>query len=171
MTSEFIVTAIEAMRSNNPQGAKAALSETGINVNEKDSEGYSALYIATAYGFKDIVKLLLDKGAEVNEKGVLDRTPLYLAAYDGYLEIVQMLVDKGAKLDAKTVEGDTALMAAERNGYKRVARVLREADEHAASPAAQFTEAAAVQTSPAEAKAEAVKQPQPAAKKPFWKFF
>lgn len=61
----------------------------GIDVNQTDDEGYSALQAAAENGYLDVVKLLVEKGANVAYKG--EYTALQLAEMAEQDEIVAYL--------------------------------------------------------------------------------
>ena len=41
---------------------------SGVDVNAKDNDGDTALFIATGEGHKEVIKLLIAKGADVNRR-------------------------------------------------------------------------------------------------------
>ena len=61
----------------------------GVDVNQQDDEGYSALQAAAENGNLDVVKLLVEKGANVAYKG--EYTALQLAEMAEQDEIVAYL--------------------------------------------------------------------------------
>ena len=63
--------------------------ENGVDVNQTDDEGYSALQAAAENGYLDVVKLLVEKGANVSYKG--EYTALQLAEMAEQGEIVAYL--------------------------------------------------------------------------------
>jgi ankyrin repeat protein len=116
------------------------LLANGIDVNNVNCAGSTALHMAAGGHFVEIVKLLIEKGADVNAREIVDdkhkgETPLHLAvAFDSVkfclseydtLEIVKLLIEKGADVNAGTSEGFTPLQLAEQNHYIKVAEVLR----------------------------------------------
>jgi len=72
----------------------------GVDVNARDSVGWTALMRAVSYGHTEIVKVLIAKGADVNVKGFEGWTPLIGAIRKGDTEIAKILIAKGADIDA-----------------------------------------------------------------------
>ena len=63
--------------------------EQGIDVNQTDDEGYSALQAAAENDHLDVVKLLVIKGANVQYK--TEYTALQLAEMAGNIEVIDYL--------------------------------------------------------------------------------
>ena len=62
------------------------------------------LHMASALGYGDIVKALLDKGADVNARDKWDHSPLGLSVRYGNKNIADLLLTRGAKPDGKIAE-------------------------------------------------------------------
>ena len=74
-----------------------ALQKKGVDVNERDKEGFTPLYEASKNGHPEIVKLLLEAGVDMNKACTTDDfTPLYIASKDGHSEVVKLLLEAGA---------------------------------------------------------------------------
>lgn len=58
----------------------------GVDVNQTDEEGYSALHAAAENGYLDVVKLLVEKGADVQHK--TQYTALELAEMAGNEDVI-----------------------------------------------------------------------------------
>ncbi|GAW19402.1 hypothetical protein ANO14919_088880 [Xylariales sp. No.14919] len=69
--------------------------------------GIIALHLASRYGYKDCVKLLLSKGAKVNLQDQRGWGPLHYAARYGKQEVITCLLDEEAKPDLRNNKGDT----------------------------------------------------------------
>lgn len=86
------------------------LIRDGADINLMDkSFDKSALMVASWYGTKDAVRVLLESGANVELKNEYGETALIIAAIYGYDQIVAQLLRRGADLNAKDNEGRTAL--------------------------------------------------------------
>ena len=83
----------------------AFLKKDGINVDAVDGAGLAPLHYACRKGFKDIVKLLLDKGANVNALSNTSVSPLHCAAMSGNKEVVKLLADGDADIGATDKDG------------------------------------------------------------------
>ena len=87
-------------------------------------EDCTALWIASAKGHFDIVKLLIKQNAEVDSRTSTNSTPLRAAAFMGHLDIVRCLVEKGADVNARNNFNGTPLMVTCCNGHLDVASYL-----------------------------------------------
>ncbi|KAJ5729092.1 uncharacterized protein N7483_003600 [Penicillium malachiteum] len=68
-----------------------------------------SISVAARYGFKKIVRLLINAGANVDSRDKIWRTPLMHAAVFGHAEIVQLLLEAGAKKDLQATSGRKAI--------------------------------------------------------------
>ncbi len=92
-----------------------------IDINAKDSEGWTALHLAAVKGDRDGVKKLIKMKSDVNTRASHGNTPLYDAAD---AKVVEILLGAGAKIDALDDYGETALMAAAQFSDPEKAKVL-----------------------------------------------
>lgn len=98
-----------------------------VDVNEKAEFGWTALLAASAQGYPEIAKLLLDAGANPDIGNVHGRTPLMFGARYGNVDICRVLLEYGAVVDTQDVYGMTALMTASREGHQSVVELLLDA--------------------------------------------
>jgi cytohesin len=102
----------------------------GADVNARDEDGYTALFIAALRGHKEVVELLLAKGADINARLDVDArgaggwTSLHAAARHDRKSVAQLLIAKGADVNAKTEKGQTALSLAKENGHTKIVELL-----------------------------------------------
>jgi uncharacterized protein len=107
------------------------LIDKGIDINQRDNNGNTALMKAAWRCSVDNVRILLDKGADVNIKNNVGETALMSAIAAScedqkYIDLVRALLDKGADINARTKEGKTALMMAAEDGKIGIVKALLE---------------------------------------------
>ncbi|VDH99713.1 Hypothetical predicted protein, partial [Mytilus galloprovincialis] len=106
------------------------LIQNGADIFVCDANGYSPLHLASVYGSKEIVELLLDtykdrgKEIEIEKNDNLGQTPIILASSKGEEQTVKLLLHYKAKISATDKKGFTSLLAASLNGYSNTAKVL-----------------------------------------------
>jgi ankyrin repeat protein len=83
--------------------------QTGADIDRRDDKGLSALHIAVATGFEDVVDLLLQMGAGVNALHPVAGTPLCLAASKKRSHIIQKLIAARADINRAPEQGATPL--------------------------------------------------------------
>ena len=93
--------------------AVRALLKKGLDVNEAQGDGSTALHWAAIKGDAEMAQMLLYAGANVRATTRIGAyTPLYLAAKGGYSDIVAALLAAGADARVVTSNGTTPLMIA-----------------------------------------------------------
>jgi uncharacterized protein len=74
---------IQAAKDGKLLDVQTALSN-GADVNAKDENGISSLFLASFNGHTEVVKLLLENGTDVNVKGTDGATALLIASLQGH---------------------------------------------------------------------------------------
>lgn len=97
--------------------------EQGANVNAVDAQGYTALIYASAYGYHNIMKMLIDKGAKINEFKN-DVNPVFAAVNNDNTKSLEILINARADVNKTDSKGYTPLMLAAQENYHRTARYL-----------------------------------------------
>jgi hypothetical protein len=89
----------------------------------------SSMMVASYFGHRDVVELLLEAKANVESKDTTyGRTPLAWAAWNGHEGVVELLLEAKANIESEDTEyGQTTLAWAARNGHKGVVKLLLEA--------------------------------------------
>ncbi|KZV53895.1 hypothetical protein F511_23660 [Dorcoceras hygrometricum] len=100
------------------------LLRRGMDPNELDNNGLSALHIAASKGSLECVALLLDYGADPNRRDSEGNVPLWDAILGKHESIIRLLVDNGATLTS----GDAAQFACsavEQNNIELLKEIIR----------------------------------------------
>jgi ankyrin repeat protein len=102
------------------------LLEKGIDVNQQDEDGCTALYWASYSGYKEIVQILSGhKDINVNKQDKVGSTALEWASKNGYKEILQLLLEhKDINVNLKDGEGRTALFWAFKKKRHEIVKML-----------------------------------------------
>ncbi len=93
----------------------------GVDIDAKDSNGYTALGRAVGSDEEEVIDILLISNADINESGAL-----ILAAEKGQANMVTFLLSKNANVNSLDKNDETALMAAVRKGNLQIAKILIE---------------------------------------------
>ncbi|XVF34729.1 hypothetical protein REPUB_Repub18cG0084200 [Reevesia pubescens] len=100
------------------------LLKRGLDPNESDNNGRTALHIAASKGSKNCVLLLLDYGADPNRKDSEGIVPLWEAMLAGHNKVAKMLKENGSDINAGDV-GHFACTAAEQNDLNLLKEIVR----------------------------------------------
>ncbi|WOK95796.1 potassium channel AKT1-like [Canna indica] len=100
------------------------LLKRGLDPNESDNSGHTALHIAAAKGNEHCVRLLLDYDANPNSKDSEGSIPLWEAILGKHDQVAQLLKDNGAELSAGDM-GHFACTAAEQNSIELLEDIIR----------------------------------------------
>ena len=121
----FFQTLIQSCKDGNLAKATDAVN-SGADVNKKDPDNESPLFIAVKKNRKEIVEYLLSKGAMVDDiNGNYGTTALYRSCFDGTLDITKVLVDAGANINFKRMDGYySPFFIAVMNNHKHIVEYL-----------------------------------------------
>lgn len=105
-----------------------------IAESDKEDVMNAALWKASARGYPDMVRFLLDSGADVNSFDHMGLNSLHEAAKGGHARVIRLLLDRGVKY-YEGRWGDPLYLAA-KNGHEEAVQTLLEfgADIHAVGP-------------------------------------
>jgi hypothetical protein len=116
---------VNAAREGNLSAA-AFLLDQGLNVNERDARGYTALHAAAYEGHLEVVELLTERGAMVDDQQNTERiAALHAAAETNRLAIAAYLLGSGADVNPVQAGGWTPIMRATFKGYAEMVKLLR----------------------------------------------
>lgn len=99
----------------------------GADMNNKDSDGFTGLMLASSTSKLDIVKFLIgERNVNIDDFNNQGNTALMVAADNGATDIVQYLISNGADVNANMdrTTGHTALMGAAAGGHKDIVNIL-----------------------------------------------
>jgi hypothetical protein len=106
----------------------------GVDVNETNAFGTTALMRAASRGDVQMVAVLLSHGADPNRRRHDTFTALALAAFFGHEDVVRCLVEYGADATASTRFGTSPQMWASAKTHQSVAGFLGDKDHHKPRP-------------------------------------
>ena len=99
----------------------------GVELNELDSDGISALDMAIKFKRLDVIKYCIEKGFDLNStKRKSGITPIMLAACFSNIEMMELLLDNGGDINSCDKSGMSPKDYAKRLGQKRMVKFLDE---------------------------------------------
>ena len=126
MSGQTPASVANAAMTGDREGVRAFLKK-GLDVNEAQGDGTTALHWAAMKGDAEVAQMLIYAGANVRATTRLGTyTPLYLAAKGGHSGVVAALLAAGADAKALTSNGTTPLMIAAASGDTRTITSLVE---------------------------------------------
>ncbi|MBU0550918.1 ankyrin repeat domain-containing protein [Myxococcota bacterium] len=108
----------------------------GADIDVKDNQGYTPLFIAVNSGFKEIALHLVQRRASADEPAHNGMTPLWAAIHHGNAEMVRVLLTVDIDLNARAADGMTPLLYATAMNQVEIVEALLEkgADLSVAAP-------------------------------------
>lgn len=100
------------------------LLKRGLDPNESDNNGRTALHIAASRGSENSVLLLLDYGADPNSRDSDGNVPLWEAVQGGHDPVIKLLLESGGSLNRGDI-GLYACTAAEQNNLTLLKEIAR----------------------------------------------
>ncbi len=125
----------EAASLGDTDSLRRILTRDHTTINSYAPDGFTALGLASHFGRKAVVEILLASGADVNavSKNATGFTALTGALASGHGEIARILVEKGANVNHRYEAGFSPLMVAAENGDVGTVKLLL---SHGADPKA-----------------------------------
>ncbi|KAL0308503.1 UNVERIFIED_CONTAM: Potassium channel AKT1 [Sesamum radiatum] len=100
------------------------LLKRGLDPNESDNNGKTALHIAASKGNENCVLLLLDFGADPNSRDSEGSVPLWESMLGRHKSVIKLLSDNGAKLTSGEI-GLFSCTATEQNNLDLLKEIVR----------------------------------------------
>ncbi|MBS1788361.1 MAG: ankyrin repeat domain-containing protein [Acidobacteria bacterium] len=119
----------EAAATGQTQRVRTLLKQDSALVNAYAPDGFFPLGLATFFGHRETVEVLLAAGADVNaaSRESMKVTPLHSAVAARQIGIARLLIARGAKVNARQAEGGfTPLHEVAANGDLEFAKLLLE---------------------------------------------
>jgi len=119
----------EACKSDKSFKDAKKIIDSGFSVDSEQTSGHNVwkpIHVASYYGSKKILSLLLSRGASVKAEADFGESPLFIACREGHSSIVEMLLDHGGDWKAKNkLKGEwTPLRVACYWGHREVVDVI-----------------------------------------------
>ena len=95
-----------------------------VTKNIQDNDGRTPLHAASAKGFLEVVKLLLESGASSSIAAHTGWTPLHAACNNGFVEVAKLFLNHGASTSVTMSSGQTPLYLACEMGHLEVVQLL-----------------------------------------------
>ncbi len=106
----------------------------GVNPNEANPDGWTALMYAVQRRNHAIARMLVQSGADVNAADKTGWTPLMTAAWTGDLEMVRFIVESGARVMHRDERGRTALDIARVHHHSDIVAYLESVAQSPSAP-------------------------------------
>jgi ankyrin repeat protein len=117
----------EAAACGNPGLTEMLLTTDGVDPDQKDKDGWSAVHLAAEQSHFEVVRMLLATGrVDVNAVSSYGTSSLHCAANGGNIDIVRLLLDHGADPLKTTCHGWTPVHHACFLGHSNIVQLLLE---------------------------------------------
>lgn len=111
-------------QTEDPDLIKSMIKSSGVDPNMEDSQGWTALTVASDEGKVHSLRTLVELGADVNKAERDGWTPLMFAASKGHYTIAHTLLELGADPAMHTVHGNYAHEIAFASGHDTVGKLI-----------------------------------------------
>lgn len=111
----------------NKLAALATIIECKADVDNMDSNGWTALHHAAHNGDLESAQQLLNSGAKVNSYSNQQKTPLHFAAMNNHTQVIQLLISRNAEIEWNDEQKCTPLhLACKKGNLESVALLLNQ---------------------------------------------
>ncbi|XP_071137262.1 uncharacterized protein [Mytilus edulis] len=105
---------------------KWCLNYCVVNINHRNGDGISALYMGCSCGHNELVQMLINNKADINQCTTDEASPLFTACENGHIKVVQMLLDNKADIDKCRGTRESPLYMACQGGHAAVVQMLKD---------------------------------------------
>jgi len=91
----------KAVEANDIQQVDSLIT-IGVDLEIRNKDGWSPMFVAAFYGYNNIAELLIRSGADINARSDDDKSPLFIAVENAQLKIARSLLNAGAETEAAT---------------------------------------------------------------------
>jgi hypothetical protein len=116
--------------SENLPALVAHFLSSGCTLENRGSDGLTALAAAAQNGHREIVAYLLQSGADLEARDIAGDTPLALAASYGQHEVMRLLISQGANIESRSDDLATPLVIAASNAQDEAVIILHESNAY-----------------------------------------
>jgi ankyrin repeat protein len=116
----------QAIISNNLSDINRLAAQTD-DIDQRGTNGKTALMVAAKAGDSALVKNLMDAGANPNAENINGGTPVMFAAITGDKTTLKILIKAGVDISARGSNGWSALMVAAAKGHVEATRLILDA--------------------------------------------
>ncbi len=101
-----------------------AAAAAGADVGTSDASGYSCVWNAARYGYKESVTALLEVKGDVNKCDNEGVSPISAAAYNGHADCLKLLLDAGGDFKKCDKDDGSPIYYAAQKGYTECLKLL-----------------------------------------------
>ena len=122
----FLAACKDGQREEAESFLKRFAQRTHLWANAYDSNGRTALMLASQEGHCQVVRLLLERGAKVDLQDSKGWSALMLACQAGHCEVAELLLESGADVDLQSLEWESAHSLALSHHNHKISHLIEE---------------------------------------------
>lgn len=103
---------------------KQIIQEDQTQINLRNLERRTPLFVACIEDNEEIIKLILINGAKVNKSDNSNNTPLHYLCGENNIKLIKLLITKNVEINKRNNYGETCLFIASENGNLEIIELL-----------------------------------------------